>query len=107
MTFYMIRLKMDNSIYIGKSNPIYALVSDEYIKIIKGSSIECILKGPFMCKEKHAKIWTNTKAVKTFVTRCKMSKEDTFSQYEIEIHEDGKVSVLGLDDFIKELVKEV
>ena len=107
MTFYMIRLKMDNSIYIGKSNPTYALVSDEYIKIIKGSSIECILKGPFMCKEKHAKIWTNTKAVKTFVTRCRRSNEDTFSRYEIEIHEDSKGTVLGLDDFISTLVKEI
>jgi len=102
--FYMIRLKFDNSFYIGKSNPTYALISDKHIKKMKMADS---LSSYFMCKEKYAKIWTNTKAVKSFVTRCKMSDEDTFSHYEIEIHDDNKITVLGLDNFIRTMVKEV
>lgn len=116
MKFYLIRLKKRPDLYVGKESPTYAISSDREIQRTISlhnnrykDELEAIVQGysgspPYWFRDQSkAKVFTMpTEIVRLVRRRRYYEKDDTFSQYEVEIHEDEKkVKFKDLDDFIK------
>jgi hypothetical protein len=115
MKFYLIRLKQRPDLYVGRESSTYAISSDRQIKDTISlhnnrykEEVEVLVQGyssdpPYWFREQlKAKIFTTPTEVRKLVRRYS-EKDDTFSQYEVEIHEDEKkVVIQNLDDFMKQ-----
>ena len=117
MIFYMIRVKHTEH-YVGKNHPTYALHTDQSIQAnidwfkakrdVKRSAKDILFQNDhdnppyWFAPQKRAKVWTGVTEIKRFLGRCRSKKSDTFKRYEIEIVENGKETVMHLEQFIKD-----
>ena len=99
MNFYTVRLKRHPHLFVGKSNPSYALRPDDKIKDVldnprkynygKSPTVDDILQidAFWFVNEKKAKVWTDIKDIKRLFSYANNQYNDevksTFSEYEI------------------------
>ncbi len=118
MKIFLVRLKEYPHLYVGKRNVSYAFVNDREIcermcstsftywdmKDVK-KDVEC-----YMVPRNKAKMWSNPKDLKWLHSYCgkfydPKTMEDvqaTFSQYEVEIDDDGAITHIPFDEFVKQ-----
>lgn len=105
MKVYLIRLKDHPELYVGKKNVSYALDSDYIIAENKINPA----KSSFLVPKAKAKIWQVAGRIKwlhSYSGRYYDHKnhedcQSTFSLYEVEIDDNGKLSWMPLDEFVK------
>jgi hypothetical protein len=106
MKIFLVRLKNHPELYVGKKSVSYAFKSDNFLKESKdGIDEDCY---HFVPRAK-AKIWDNDKNLKWLHSYCgkyysdKLERDvmSTFSEYEVEIDDNGKISWVSFDEFVK------
>lgn len=119
MKVYLIKLKFTPASYIGKKHISYAFMSDKNIEYqmtegyCKNKTVKETVKhmsGYHLVPRKKAKLWDDPKNIKWLYTYTGKYTDDeddykekisTFSQYEVEIDDNGKITCISLDDFVK------
>jgi len=114
MTFYTIRLKQKPHLFIGKTNPTFAIHTDQnlndQVEWYKNTRNQIVtpMDVMFFCNEdkpphwlvpeERAKVWTTVKSIKHFTSyvKCK-ERENTFNEFEIVVNGN---EIIPLDDFL-------
>jgi hypothetical protein len=105
MKIFLIRLKNFPELYVGKKNTSYAISSDEHLNRGSDTAEEAITHNGniphwFASKDK-AKIWTKPTPIIWLRSYASDKDEDTFSQYIVEIDDNGTITEVPLDNFNK------
>lgn len=104
MKVYLVRLKDYPEIYVGKKNVSYAFHSDHMI-----AENNIPIESSFLVPKAKAKIWQESGRIKWLHSYCgkyydyksQQECQSTFSRYEVEIDDNGKLSWMPLDEFVK------
>lgn len=85
MDFYCIRLKNRPHLFVRKDNSTYAMYSDYNISNFKPAheNIDKYIDAYWFVSAQRAKVWTELKALKRFVSLRRHDKNDTYSEYEV------------------------
>lgn len=94
MPLFKIRLKRFPDKYVGKTNPTYAIATDQYLKERPDVGLQA--DAHWFVAEKRAKIWSSERDLKRFLGYCRDSDKDTFSEFELVIVRPSGISIIDL-----------